>query len=62
MGNNSTVMFATDADKDDTGRYRVEISNDSGVGTCEIPVKVKGTYKSSFNLYLYFCTSPCIYV
>jgi len=32
-----------DADKDDTGRYKVEISNDSGTGTCEIPVKVKGT-------------------
>jgi len=31
-----------DADKDDTGRYKVEISNDSGTGTCEIPVKVKG--------------------
>ena len=31
-----------DADKDDTGRYRVEVSNDSGTGTCEIPVKVKG--------------------
>jgi len=36
------LCTVADADKDDTGRYKVEISNDSGTGTCEIPVKVKG--------------------
>ena len=39
-----------DADKDDTGRYKVEVSNDSGTGTCEIPVKVKGQQTVCFLL------------
>ena len=32
----------SDADKDDTGRYKIEITNASGTGVCEVPVKVKG--------------------
>jgi len=41
---NSRVLCfdVSDADKDDTGKYKVEVSNESGTGTCEIPVKVKG--------------------
>ena len=34
----------TDADKDDTGRYKIEIENASGIGTCEVPIKVKGQW------------------
>lgn len=42
VSNRTKCCFVADADKDDTGRYKVEISNDSGTGTCDIPVKVKG--------------------
>jgi len=35
-------FYSSDADKDDTGRYKVEIGNASGVGVCDVPIKVKG--------------------
>ena len=34
-------MFS-DADVDDTGKYRVEVGNDSGVAAVDFGVKVKG--------------------
>ena len=36
------LLLFVDADKDDTGKYKVEISNDIGVGVCDVPVRVKG--------------------
>jgi serine/threonine protein kinase/predicted RNA-binding protein with TRAM domain len=35
------ILQIKDADKDDTGKYKVEISNDSGMSSCEVPIKVK---------------------
>jgi len=35
------ILQIKDADKDDTGKYKVEISNDSGTSTCDVPIKVK---------------------
>jgi len=37
------ILQIKDADPEDTGRYKVEIGNDSGVGVCEVPIKVKAT-------------------
>ena len=42
----------TDADKDDTGRYKIEIENASGIGTCDVPIKVKGQ-STNFPQFMY---------
>jgi hypothetical protein len=39
----SVVLQIKDARKDDTGRYNVEITNEAGTGTCNVPIKVKAT-------------------
>ena len=55
-----------DADPEDTGPYRLEIENDSGVGTCDFGVKVKGLWtgllflKSQFTLLLVTFLLPSI--
>ena len=42
-GNIDTMNFPfSDADPDDTGNYKIEVSNDSGTAACAFGVKVKG--------------------
>ena len=43
-------MLLSDAEKDDTGRYKIEITNASGTGVCEVPVKVKGKTFNSMKV------------
>ena len=40
----TNVICCSDAEKDDAGKYKLDIINDSGVGTCDIPIKVRGWY------------------
>ena len=38
------MSMILDAEPDDTGKYKLEVSNDSGTGSVEFNVKVKGNF------------------
>ena len=42
-------FLCTDAEPDDTGKYRVEVGNDSGTAHVDFGVKVKGQGKTSMK-------------